>query len=77
MATIREKSLRLVVYGNDHPPPHAYVLGPGWEIRIALTDPPSLLSLGGDYKTKDITSALAATYANLERLRQLWNENHD
>ena len=76
MATIRTGNIRLVVYRNDHPPPHTHVLGPGWEIRIELSSPPALITLGGTYKQKDIVTALAATHTHLSKLRKLWSEIH-
>lgn len=47
MASIRYKQLRLVVYPNDHPPPHCHTVGPGWEMRVELSSPPALMSILG------------------------------
>lgn len=78
MATIHVGSnLRLVVYPNDHPPPHCHALGPGWELRIELSEPPSLLTVGGSFKQQDIARALIATENHLVALRKLWSELHD
>ncbi|HSU04295.1 MAG TPA: DUF4160 domain-containing protein [Acetobacteraceae bacterium] len=30
--------LRIVVYPNDHPPAHVYVLGPRWVLVVELLD---------------------------------------
>jgi hypothetical protein len=39
MATIlRIRGLRVVIYVNDHYPPHVHVIGHGREARIALGD---------------------------------------
>lgn len=77
MSSIRFNGLRLVVYPNDHPPPHAHVVGPGWEIRIELSMPPALMSILGKPKVGDIAAALQAVDANLKPLRTLWSELHD
>lgn len=77
MASLRHQHLRLVVYPNDHPPPHTHVLGPGWEIRIELSHPPALLTIAGPAKASDITAALLAVAEHLAPLRVLWSELHD
>ncbi len=50
MATLHLANLRLVIYPNDHPPPNTHALGPGWELRIELSDPPALMTVAGAYK---------------------------
>jgi hypothetical protein len=77
MASIRSDGLRLVVYPNDHPPPHAHVLGPGWEIRIELSMPPALMTIVGKPKIAEITSALLAVDAHFKQLRIHWSNLHD
>ncbi|MEY4757756.1 MAG: hypothetical protein RJA34_2654 [Pseudomonadota bacterium] len=77
MTSIRVKHLRLVVYPNDHPPPHAHVLGPGWEIRIELSLPPALMTVAGKPKTTDVAAALLATAERLAELRTAWSDLHD
>ncbi|MBK5207824.1 MAG: hypothetical protein JJD98_21315, partial [Polaromonas sp.] len=53
--------MRWVVYPNDHPPLHTHVIGPGWEMRIELTQPPSLLSVLGAPKAGEMAKALIGT----------------
>jgi hypothetical protein len=77
VASLREGKLRLVVYENDHPPPHVHVLEPSWEIRIELTTPPALMTVMGPAKRSGISSALLAVYRNLVPLKQLWSQVHD
>lgn len=76
MATIHVGNLRLVIYANDHPPPHTHALGPGWELRIELTDPPALLTVAGAFKKQDVANALMATAAHLVQLQKLWSDLH-
>lgn len=77
MPSIRVNHLRLVVYPNDHPPPHTHVVGPGWEIRIELSQSPVLMSIAGKPKTTDIGAALMATNDHLSQLRIFWSDIHD
>jgi hypothetical protein len=77
MASIRHKHLRLVVYPNDHPPPHCHVLGPGWEIRVELSHPPALMTIAGRPKAADIAEALMAVAQHLGALRTIWSDLHD
>lgn len=77
MTSIRVKHIRLVVYPNDHPPPHIHALGPGWEIRIELSMPPALLTVAGKPKASDVTAALVATAERLTELRTIWSDLHD
>jgi hypothetical protein len=76
MSTIRSNHCRLVVYGNDHPPPHAHALGAGWELRIALSEPPALLTVAGNPKRPDIALALLAVQRHLNKLRIFWSNYH-
>jgi Domain of unknown function (DUF4160) len=77
MGSIKVRQLRLVVYGDDHPPPHTHVLGPGWEIRITLTNPPALMTVAGSAKKTDAKAALIAVHSHLAALQQLWSAAHD
>jgi hypothetical protein len=77
MSSIRFNGLRLVVYANDHPPPHTHVLGPGWEVRIELSMPPALITIIGKPKTTEISAALMAVSAHLKQLRTHWSTLHD
>lgn len=76
MPSIRVGSLRLTVYPNDHAPPHAHVIGPGWEIRVEINSPPSLLSIKGAPKTADIAAALWAVHQHRAELEAIWRELH-
>ena len=77
MPSIRFRGLRMVVYPNDHPPPHTHVVGPGWEIRIELLHPPTLMTIAGKPTSAEIAGALLATAQHLGQLRILWSDLHD
>lgn len=36
MVSIRHNNLRLVIYPNDHGPPHVHVVGPDFEVKVDL-----------------------------------------
>ncbi len=54
MSSIRVNALRLVIYPNDNGPPHVHVLGPGWELKVRLKEPPMLVSVLGKPKNEEI-----------------------
>jgi len=79
MPTIfRVRGLRVVIYTNDHWPPHVHVIGPGREAKIALAregEHPSLVTNEGLSR-----SLLAAALIEINRKRDLlmqrWREIH-
>lgn len=77
MTSVRVNHIRLVVYPNDHPPPHVHALGPGWEIRIELSQPPALMTVAGKPKVSDVAAALLTTAERLAQLRTIWSDLHD
>jgi hypothetical protein len=77
MASMRVKSLRLVIYPNDHGPPHVHVLGPGWEMKVRLKEPPELVAVLGKPKTSELTEGLEAVWQHLWELTNLWGTLHD
>ena len=54
MAAIRVNALRLVIYPNDHGPPHVHVMGPGWELKVRLKEPPELVAVLGKPKNAEL-----------------------
>ena len=58
MSSIRVNDLRLVIYPNDHGPPHVHVLGPGWELKVRLKDSPVLVSILASQRTMKFQKAL-------------------
>ena len=77
MASIRVDGVRLVVYPNDHPPPHVHALGAGWEIKVTLSYPPNLLSICGEPKKQEVANVLCSVANELSVLRTMWGELHD
>lgn len=79
MATIfRVRGLRVVIYSNDHWPPHVHVVGPDREARIELCGqgkPPSLVTNNGLSRSQ-LTAALVEIAQHRELLLQRWREIH-
>jgi Domain of unknown function (DUF4160) len=77
MSSIRYGKLRLVIYPNDHLPPHVHVMGADWEMCISLTQQPSVMSILGKPKRQEAASALLAVYEKLLVLQMMWSNLHD
>ena len=79
MPTIfRFRGLRVVIYTNDHRPPHVHVIGPGREARIALGDErehPWLMTNEG-LSRRQVAAALLKVSENRDLLIQRWREIH-
>jgi hypothetical protein len=77
MTKIKEMGLNLVVYPNDHLPPHVHVQGPGWEVRLSLHVSLEVMTITGKPKMKEIAQAVRATTNRLNELKKIWSELHD
>ena len=78
MATIlRIRGLRVVIYSNDHPPPHVHVIGSGREAKVRLSEHehPSLMTNEG-LTRRQLATALAEIERNRELLLKRWKEIH-
>ena len=70
--------LRVVIYPNDHWPPHVHVIGSGREARIALGlhgQRPSIVTNEG-FTRRQLTTALVEIDRNRESLVQWWRQIH-
>ena len=61
----RVGNFRLVIFPNDHEPPHAHAIGPDWDIKIALGNgeeikPRNSGRLGENYMAEWIDKEIAA-----------------
>ena len=75
---LRFRGLRVMIYTNDHRPPHVHVIGPGAEARIALGDEgerPWVMTNDG-LSRRDVAEALVEIDGNRELLMQRWREIH-
>ena len=75
---LRFRGLRIVIYANDHRPPHVHVIGPDAEARIALAgegDKPRLMTNEG-LSRREVAEALVEVSRNRDFLMQRWREIH-
>jgi len=75
---LRFRGLRVVIYSNDHRPPHVHVIRPGAEARIALGDVgerPWLMTNEG-LSRREVVEALSEIERNRDLLMQRWREIH-
>ena len=75
---LRLGGLRVVIYPNDHSPPHVHVIGPAGEAVFqlnCLAGPPTLRESVG-FKVADLNRLEAALAAELGRLCSEWERIH-
>ena len=73
---LRFRGLRVMIYTNDHRPPHVHVIGPGTEARIALGsegEQPWLMTNEG-LSRREVAEALVEISRNRDLLMQRWRE---
>jgi hypothetical protein len=75
VTVVRFGSLRVVIYPDDHDPPHVHVFGDG-ETKIVLGNGPDGVHVLYSVKTKkrEQRDAVRAVYDNHTLLRQRWSE---
>ena len=79
MVTVfRVRRFRIVIYSNDHWPPHVHAIGPDSEAKIALgedDEPPRLVANEGLTRA-ELETVLTDVGEQVELLRQRWREIH-
>lgn len=68
---------RIVIFTNDHSPPHVHVVGPGGEAKITLEGPDGLVLdwvLG--IATTDMRRLLLEVQRERPRLIEAWRDIH-
>ncbi len=77
---LRVGNFRLVIFPNDHEPPHVHAIGPGWDVKIALGNgeeiKPRLLEIKGNAKLPDLRKALIAVDRRATELWSTWRDLH-
>jgi hypothetical protein len=79
LATIlRVRGLRVVIYLNDHAPPHVHVIGPDAEAKIALGQRGSRATIVSNDGLSPalLAAALAEIDRNQALLAQRWRDIH-
>ena len=77
-AILRLGKLRVVIYTNDHRPPHVHVIGSGAAARVALGEEderPWLMTNEG-LSRRQLGQALVEIGRNRDLLVQRWREIH-
>ncbi|MEK7343962.1 MAG: DUF4160 domain-containing protein [Pseudomonadota bacterium] len=69
----RDGNLRVVIYTDDHPPPHVHVFGDG-ETKIALIEPEVVRVVSADWR--ESRRALTIVREKRDYLIERWNEIH-
>jgi Domain of unknown function (DUF4160) len=76
---LRVGSLRIVIYPNDHSPPHVHVTGPDGEAKIELGDSrvkPRIAQNEG-LMAKQLAAVLKVIDDERELLHSKWREIHE
>lgn len=79
MATIlRVRDLRVVIYSNDHRPPHCHVIGLGGAAKVALGEGPvrPWVMISNGLSRRQLTQALEVVIEHQELLLERWSEIH-
>lgn len=74
----RFHGLRVVIYPNDHRPPHVHVMGNGFEAVFKLNGPhgPPELRENYGFSARDLTLIAREISAHLEHLLTQWSAIH-
>lgn len=75
---LRLKGLRIMLFVNDHPPPHVHAIKAAAQARIALGSEdrkPFLISNDG-LSRRELAMALEAVHQNQALLIKRWREIH-
>ena len=74
----RFHGLRVVIYANDHRPPHVHVMGRGCEAVFKLNGPqgPPALRENYGFAVRDLAMIAAEIGAHLQHLQTQWSTIH-
>lgn len=75
---LRLGGLRIVIYPNDHSPPHVHVIGPAGEAIFRLNCPqgPSTLRESIGFKVAELNRLEASLATEMGRLCSEWERIH-
>ncbi len=72
MPTVKDfGGYKIVLYFEDHPPPHVHVIAPDFEAKVSITDAEVFV---GTIPPRHRNEALSWISANREMLMAKWNE---
>ena len=73
---IKQDGFRVVIWPNDHLPPHVHVFKREAEVKIALLEP-IVFNVEGQISNKDLVKALNLVIEHQIELLQRWKEIHE
>ena len=77
----REGSYRVIVFPNDHTPPHVHVFkkkgrGEGCSVKLTIEEKPQEIQIYGDMTDKEVKKAKKIVAANLQDCLAKWEKFH-
>jgi hypothetical protein len=73
---IKQDGFRIVIWPNDHLPPHVHVFKNDAEVKITLTEP-TVFNVEGKISNKDLAKALNLVIEHQVELLEKWREIHE
>ena len=73
---IKHDGFRIVIWPNDHMPPHVHVFKRDAEVKITLLKP-IVFNIEGKISNKDLVKALNLVIENQIELLERWKEIHE
>ena len=73
---IKQDGFRIVIWPNDHLPPHVHVFKSDAEVKIELVEP-KVFNVEGKISNKDLVKALNLVIGHQVELLEKWKEIHE
>ncbi len=73
---VKQDGFRIVIWPNDHLPPHVHVFKGDAEVKITLLEP-SVFTVEGKISNKDLAKALNLVIEHQVELLEKWKEIHE
>jgi Domain of unknown function (DUF4160) len=73
---INKNGFKIVIWPNDHLPPHVHVFRNNAEVKISLIEP-SVFNVEGKIINKDLAKALSLVIEHQAELLEKWKEIHE
>ena len=73
---IKQDGFRIVIWPNDHLPPHIHVFKGDAEVKIELVEP-RIFNVEGKISNKDLAKALSLVIEHQVELLKKWKKIHE
>ena len=73
---IKQDGFRIMIWSNDHLPPHVHVFKGDAEVKIELVEP-IIFNVEGKISNKDLAKALNLVIEHQVELLEKWKELHE